>query len=132
MYCIWDIRFIQTGALVVEFPLSESRRCPKAELCEQFYLWKCLETAEVLLSNYLDEEVVGENVEGSCNDDEKRIEFQYMTVARYRPLPSPACTGRSAALAFLNCPFNPFGFSLGCSGIVSQIRARLRHYKFIS
>ena len=32
----------------------------------------------------------GENMEGSCNDDdddEARIEFQYMTVARYRPLP---------------------------------------------
>ena len=105
MYCIWDIRFIQTGALVVEFPLSESRRCPKAELCEQFYLWKCLETAEVLLSNYLDEEVVGENVEGSCNDDdddEKRIEFQYMTVARYRPLPSPL------PLALAAPPRSPF------------------------
>ena len=30
----------------------------------------------------------GENMEGSCNDDdEARIEFQYMTVARYRPHP---------------------------------------------
>ena len=42
------------------------------------------------LPNYTGKGNHGENMEGSCNDDdddEARIEFQYMTVARYRPLP---------------------------------------------
>ena len=64
-------------------------------------------------------------MEDSCDDDdEKRIEFQYMT-APYRYRPSLSRLHSTRPSTFLNCPFNPFGFSVGCCRLLCQNGERL-------